>query len=110
MFWKNKSEENPTLEIEGIIERCGSQYTPNYGAFVILLESSNKFFSLGPDQYIHPAIFLSSKLDKVKILYSAAPNDIGVHQIKKFENITLEHRLGKAIPRWAYVIDDSRSQ
>lgn len=109
MFKIFKSEVEETHEIVGIIERCGSQYLPNFGAFVILLESSDKIFSVGPLEHIHPAIYLSAAKDNVKITYiSKMDSELGLHLITKFENITLEKRLNKVIPRWAYVDDLSR--
>jgi hypothetical protein len=105
LFTKTKPEQR---SVEGAIERCSSQYTLNYGAFLILLKNDDHLYSIGPDQYINPEILLSYPGDSVSI--ESTLNHDGVWKINKIINHTLEERLGKIIPRWAYCKEDSRTE
>lgn len=100
-------------EIHGPVERCSAQYTSSYGAFLMLLSNDDRIFSIGPDQYIHPAIHLTKPGDHVIIeayedLSCATTDNMTVWTVKKFVNITLENRLGRPVPRWKSLKDEAR--
>lgn len=111
MFEQPKGQ---TKGVSGIVERCSVQYTPNYGAFLILIEGDDRIYSIGPDQYIHPALHLTQPGDEVKIvaredISQCTRDKLTLWRVHRFVNHTLEQRLGREIPRWERVKDEQKN-
>src|SRR5690554_1815987 len=103
-----EQEKGETEFLSGKVERCSIQYIANYGALLILIEGDDRIYSIGPDQYIHPALHLTQPGDQVKIVASedisqCTRDNMTLWRVHRFINHTLEKRLGREIPRWGWV-------
>lgn len=110
-----ETPKGASVSVEGRVDRCSVQYTANYGAFLILVEGDDRIFSIGPDQYLHPAIHLTQQGDVVFIkaredLSQCSRDNMTVWTVTSIVNNTLEKRLGRVIPRWDSVPDESRTE